>query len=138
MELIGDGQYVAPVIEAAQLHARLGGAATYVYSFNYPSRLDAYPRWASGVHGDDLMFVFGAPLTDGVEPFPSVYSRSDRTLAETVLKYWTNFIRTGYVIVHGGASFYMIVLLYTRCSNLGNFVIKSNKAVGASTLLLSE
>ena len=96
MELIGDGQYVAPVIDTAQLHARLG-APTYLYSFNYPARLDAYPRWAGGVHGDDLSFVFGAPLTDGIDPFSSIYTRSDKLLAETVLKYWTNFIKTGFV-----------------------------------------
>lgn len=95
MELIGDGQQVAPVIEMAQLHARVPNAPTYVYSFNYPTRLDAYPRWAGGIHGDDMAFVFGAPLTDGIDPFPSVYTRSDRFLAETVLRYWTNFIKTG-------------------------------------------
>lgn len=112
MELLGDGQYVAPLIETAQLHARLGGAPTYLYSFNHPqasspSRPSNYPSpgrdhaggrsvpGGGGAHGDDLMFVFGAPLTDGLEPFPSVYGRADRALSETVLKYWTNFIRTG-------------------------------------------
>lgn len=58
-------------------------------------RADAYPRWAGGVHGDELMFVFGAPLTDGIYPFPSTYSRSDKALAESVLTYWINFIKTG-------------------------------------------
>ena len=57
--------------------------------------VDGYPRWAGGIHGDELMFVFGAPLADGVDPFPSTYSRSDKALAETVLKYWVNFIAAG-------------------------------------------
>ena len=96
MELLGDAQYVSGVLELAQAHTRLG-ASTYVYSFNYPSRLDAYPRWSGGVHGDDLGFVFGAPLTDGIDPFATVYTRSDKALAETVLRYWTNFIKTGFV-----------------------------------------
>lgn len=96
-ELLGDGQTVAPMVELAQFHARIGGAVTYFYAFNQPPRLDAYPRWAGGVHGDDLAYVFGAPLTDGTDPFPATYTRSDRTLAETTMRYWTNFIRTGCV-----------------------------------------
>jgi len=37
MELLSDGQYVAPVIELALQHARLG-AVTYFYAFNYVTR----------------------------------------------------------------------------------------------------
>jgi hypothetical protein len=50
-------------------------------------------------HADDLlMYALGAPVGDGIDPFPSMsFSRHDRLVSETVMKYWTNFIKTGYV-----------------------------------------
>lgn len=97
MELIGDGQYVASSMELTLLHARLHAAPTYLYTFSYPGRMDNFPKWANGIHGDEMAFVFGAPLTDGNEPFTSVFSKTDKALAETVLRYWTNFAKTGSV-----------------------------------------
>ena len=94
MELLGDFQFVAPVMELTHLHADRS-APTYMYAFSYPSRLDTYPRWAGGVHGDDLTYVFGAPLTDGIDPFISTYTRGEKMLTEAILTYWTNFVRTG-------------------------------------------
>lgn len=98
MELIGDGQYVAPSVELVLAHARLPHAApTYLYTFCYTGRIDGYPKWANGVHGDEMAFVFGAPLTEGMDPFPSSYSKTDKTLSENVLRLWTNFVKTGSV-----------------------------------------
>lgn len=94
IELVGDGQFVAPVIDLAD-HHHSKTKGTYLYSFSYPSRSDAYPRWAGGVHGDDLMYVFGAPLVDGVDPFGTSYTQSEQMLSEAVMTYWTNFIKTG-------------------------------------------
>jgi len=88
---------------------------TYMYCFGYPTRFDVYPRWADGVHGDDLAYVFGAPLAGlgavtaggavpvgwtgaggtSIDPFPSMYTRADRSLSELVMGYWAGFIRTG-------------------------------------------
>ena len=94
MELLGDGQYAAPMMELTHYHGDYS-ADTYMYSFSYPSRLDSYPRWAGGVHGDDMTYVFGAPLTDGIDPFTSTFTRSERMLTEAVMRYWTNFAKSG-------------------------------------------
>ena len=94
MNMLGDGQFTAPMIQLAHLHA-LYGAPTYMYAFHYPSRLDTYPRWAGGVHGDDMTYVFGAPLADGIAPFISTYTRQEKMLTEAILTYWTNFMKTG-------------------------------------------
>lgn len=94
VELFGDSQATAPVVELAQYHAQ-HGTSTYFFVFNAPPRLDVYPRWASGAPGEDLAYAFGAPVADGISPFPTTYARSDRVLSESVLRYWTNFIKTG-------------------------------------------
>lgn len=49
-------------------------------------------------YNEDMSYAFGAPLTDGLEPFGAVaYSRGDKAFSESVLRYWTNFIKTGSV-----------------------------------------
>ncbi|CAH1781719.1 unnamed protein product [Owenia fusiformis] len=93
MDMLSDGQYVTPMMEVAEYHSRWNN--TYFYGFSYPSRMDSYPRWAGGVDGDDLLYIFGAPLADGIDPFQSVYTRSERMLAEAIMRFWSNFVKTG-------------------------------------------
>jgi len=52
------------------------------------------------LHSEDLAYAFGAPLVDGLAPFSSSgFSRADRVFSELVLRYWTNFVKTGSVTV---------------------------------------
>jgi len=100
VELLGDSQTTAPLVETVRFHAghSLPGVGTYMFEFNQPARSDVYPRWASGTPGDELLYVFGAPLAGDyhVDPFPATgYTRADRQLSETVVRYWANFIKTG-------------------------------------------
>lgn len=45
--------------------------------------------------GEELAFVFGAPLAPA-GPFPSHnYSVQEKLLSEAVMAYWTNFVKTG-------------------------------------------
>lgn len=46
-------------------------------------------------HGEELPYVFGAPLAATVRAFPSNYSKSEVALSEAIMTYWTNFARTG-------------------------------------------
>jgi hypothetical protein len=121
LELLGDGLYIAPGVELAQRHSAITGlGSTFVCSFNYVGRtspaaavaangVDASPagggqqRWTSGgginvptLHSEDLAYVFGAPLSEGLDPFSSTgWTRADRAFSETIIRYWTNFIKTG-------------------------------------------
>jgi len=47
------------------------------------------------VHGEDLPYVFGAPLVDGFNHFPRNYTKSEVALSEALMIYWSNFARTG-------------------------------------------
>lgn len=87
---------------------------TFLFCFDYPTRFDGYPRWTDGIHGEDLAYVFGAPLTilDGlstggrnpkswtgsgttISPFSSTFTAADRYMSELVMGYWAGFIRNG-------------------------------------------
>ena len=109
--LITDGQYVAPTIDLAAGHAACGRspADTFLYTFGLTPETDCGGRRqvAAGGrrrrHVDLLAYVFGAPLADGLDPFPPTAADElddERRTAETVMSYWANFIRTGFEIVH--------------------------------------
>ncbi|XP_048246692.1 neuroligin-4, X-linked-like isoform X2 [Haliotis cracherodii] len=106
MDLLSDGQYVAPLMETAQKHAET--ADTYLYAFTYSTQSEN-SQDVHGIHGDELPYVFGAPIVDGLSPFPSTYTSAEKMLSEAVMTYWTNFAKTGnpneprnQTSVHGG------------------------------------
>ncbi|CAL1530991.1 unnamed protein product, partial [Lymnaea stagnalis] len=96
LELLSDGQYVAPMIQMANAHAET--AETYLYSFSYSTQSETQTENdedVQGIHGDELPYVFGSPLVDGISPFPKTYTNTEKMLTEAVMTYWTNFAKTG-------------------------------------------
>lgn len=71
----------------------------YFYVFDYQTKDGDYPQRMGTVHGEELPYVFGAPLVDGFSHFPQNYTKSEIALSEAVITYWTNFARTGYNII---------------------------------------
>ncbi|XP_030571976.1 neuroligin-3 [Drosophila novamexicana] len=67
----------------------------YFYVFDYQTKDGDYPQRMGTVHGEDLPYIFGAPLVDGFSHFPQNYTKSEMALSEAVMIYWTNFARTG-------------------------------------------
>lgn len=47
------------------------------------------------VHGEELPYVFGAPIVDGFGHFPHNYTKSEIALAESMMLLVANFARTG-------------------------------------------
>lgn len=100
LELLGDALVVAPTVRAGLLHAKAPNskASTFFYQFQYG--VESSPAQKLGcLHGEDLAFVFGAPLVPGhqVGFFSSNYSKSEASLAEIVITFWTNFAKYGFV-----------------------------------------
>ncbi|KAL1140301.1 hypothetical protein AAG570_000233, partial [Ranatra chinensis] len=47
------------------------------------------------VHGEELAYVFGAPLVGGLSHFTRNYTKAEVLLSEAAMIYWSNFARTG-------------------------------------------
>lgn len=102
-ELLADGQSVAPVINLAKLHAKV--ASTYLFALQYPTRSEFAQKFSdnsgfgrfgtNNLYGDDLALFFGAPLADGVDPWPNIGSRTDRIMSEVLMRALVNFVATG-------------------------------------------
>ncbi|XP_052219028.1 neuroligin-2-like [Dreissena polymorpha] len=93
MDMLSDGQFKAPLLKMAQEHSKRND--TYLYSFAYSTQSEDYSHWSGGVHGDELPYIFGAPLVGGLSPFPSTYTTPEIELSKFMMRMWTNFAKTG-------------------------------------------
>ncbi|XP_039296048.1 LOW QUALITY PROTEIN: neuroligin-4, Y-linked-like [Nilaparvata lugens] len=104
---ISDAQFVAPVVQTGDLlskppatQAASDGEHTthpraFFYVFDYQTKDGDYPQRMGTVHGEELPYIFGAPLIDGFSHFPKNYTKSEVALSEAVILYISNFAKTG-------------------------------------------
>ncbi|XP_065212948.1 neuroligin-1-like isoform X2 [Planococcus citri] len=94
LEAISDAQYVAPVTQTADLHSS-AHRNSYFYVFEYQSKYGDYQQRQGCIHGEELPYLFGAPLMNGLKHFPQNYTKSEISLSEAFMLYISNFARTG-------------------------------------------
>ncbi|XP_047496487.1 neuroligin-1-like [Penaeus chinensis] len=94
LALLSDALYSAPVLNTGSLHA-LSSPHTFLYVFDHQTRNGDFQHRVGCVHGEELAYLWGAPLVESLSYFPSNYTQSEVKLSETMLSYWTNFARTG-------------------------------------------
>ncbi|XP_037041074.1 neuroligin-4, Y-linked [Bradysia coprophila] len=100
---LSDAQFVAPLVHTGDLLApppalpgqEKTGPKCFFYVFDYQTKDGDYPQRMGTVHGEDLPYVFGAPLVDGFSHFPRNYTKSEVALSEALMIFWSNFARTG-------------------------------------------
>lgn len=100
---LSDAQYVAPLVHTGDLLSQTpsGGSQEgetpkcFFSVFDYQTKDGDYPQRMGTVHGEELPFVFGAPLVEGFSHFPRNYTKSEIALSEAIMIYWSNFVRTG-------------------------------------------
>lgn len=100
---LSDAQFVAPLVHTGDNFApppplpgqEPSGPRCFFYVFDYQTKDGDYPQRMGTVHGEDLPYVFGAPLVDGFNHFPHNYTKSEVALSEAMMIYWSNFARTG-------------------------------------------
>ncbi|KAL0849711.1 hypothetical protein ABMA28_011675 [Loxostege sticticalis] len=104
---LSDAQYVAPLVQSGDLLS--GGpkpaptdedgprrpTKTFFYVFDYQTKDGYYPQRMGAVHGEELPYVFGAPLVDGFGHFPQNYTKSEVALSESIMLFVANFVKTG-------------------------------------------
>lgn len=66
----------------------------YMYVFAHNAEAGEHATIPQSIHGEDLPFVFGAPLDD-VGPFEKEYTDEERLLSEAMMRYFSNFAKTG-------------------------------------------
>ncbi|XP_045597861.2 uncharacterized protein [Procambarus clarkii] len=94
LQILSDAQITAPVLHMADLHSNIN-QKSFFYVFNHQSVYGDYPVSQGTVHGEELAYVFGAPLVGGFNHFGLNYTLDEVFLSELVMTQWTNFARTG-------------------------------------------
>lgn len=94
LEALGDGLTVAPVIRTGNFHSKTR-SKTYFYVFGYQTENGDYPQRHGCIHGEDLAYLFGAPLVGTLSHFSKNYTKSEISLSEAVMSYWINFAKSG-------------------------------------------
>uniref|UniRef100_A0A1A9W1F4 Carboxylesterase type B domain-containing protein n=1 Tax=Glossina brevipalpis TaxID=37001 RepID=A0A1A9W1F4_9MUSC len=73
LDILSDARVVGPLMQTGLFHAEL----------------------PHSIAGEELPFIFGAPLA-AVGPFHGIhYTSQEKLLAEAVMSYWSNFVKTG-------------------------------------------
>ncbi|XP_075979895.1 neuroligin 3 isoform X2 [Anticarsia gemmatalis] len=94
LEALSDAQVVAPMVLTADTHSALR-RNSYLYVFDYQTKYGDYPQRQGCIHGEELPYVFGAPLVGGLAHFARNYTKAEIALSESVMLYWGNFAKTG-------------------------------------------
>ncbi|XP_047507655.1 neuroligin-4, Y-linked-like [Pieris napi] len=97
---LSDAQYVAPLVQTGDFLSVAksspdSGPNAFFYVFDYQTKDGDYPQRMGSVHGEELPYLFGAPLVDGLGHFPKNYTKSEVALSEAFILYVANFVRTG-------------------------------------------
>ncbi|KAG8187917.1 hypothetical protein JTE90_002932 [Oedothorax gibbosus] len=95
VEALGDVLTVAPMLKAGNYHSMSQKAKTFFYVFDHQTEESDYSPRMGCVTGEEMNYVFGAPLVSSLSHFGSNYTRSEYSLARAVMTYWSNFAKTG-------------------------------------------
>ncbi|XP_020845085.1 LOW QUALITY PROTEIN: pyrethroid hydrolase Ces2e-like [Phascolarctos cinereus] len=88
-EMMGDLVFVIPALRVAR-YQQSPSSPVYFYEFQHRSSIfkGSKPDFVKADHGDELHFVFGAPLLGGATEEEKLFSRK-------IMTYWANFARNG-------------------------------------------
>uniref|UniRef100_A0A336LRV4 CSON014630 protein n=1 Tax=Culicoides sonorensis TaxID=179676 RepID=A0A336LRV4_CULSO len=113
LEILSDARVTAPLVQAG-LYLSKVNPRCYMYVFSHNTEAGEYARVSNfenekkGFHlnnfnnkqisqsiaGEELAYVFGAPL-NYMPVFQTNYNQQERLYSEALMKYWTNFAKTG-------------------------------------------
>ncbi|XP_066283584.1 pyrethroid hydrolase Ces2e-like [Branchiostoma lanceolatum] len=89
-QMYGDFEYLANTVQKANLYSRRNHP-TYMYLFTHRPSFSVLPEYVEASHGQELYFLF--PDLRGNDP--DSLSAEEEDLSRTMIKYWTNFAKTG-------------------------------------------
>ncbi|GIY54563.1 neuroligin-3 [Caerostris darwini] len=95
IEALTDALVVAPTVSSANLLSKMSHR-TYLYVFSSPIEDNGFPPRLTWGHGEDIPYLFGAPLSDDYSQFTNNnYTKPEIALSEGIMQYWANFAKLG-------------------------------------------
>ena len=91
--VLTDTGFICSMDQVARAHA-LAGDSVYYYHYTHYSSVKNSPSWTKAAHTDELQYVFGLAFNSMLPQFAEA-TDDEKTLAVNVMRYWTNFAKTG-------------------------------------------
>ncbi|XP_037525054.1 acetylcholinesterase [Rhipicephalus sanguineus] len=89
VDFISDRTFVCPMHYTAEGHSE-GGQPVHSLVFSYRSAKSPLPAWMGAPHGEDVSYLYGAPLVH-----PEKYDARDASMSEALMNVLSTFARTG-------------------------------------------
>lgn len=89
VDFISDRTFVCPMHYTAEGHSE-HGQPVYSLVFSYRSVKSPLPAWMGAPHGEDVSYLYGAPLVH-----PEKYDAQDAAMSETMMEMLSTFASTG-------------------------------------------
>ncbi|XP_011295269.2 uncharacterized protein LOC101895461 [Musca domestica] len=94
LDILSDARVVGPLLQTGLFHAEVN-RRNYMYVFGHNSFGGPHASLPHSIAGEELAFVFGAPLASAGLFHGIHYTPQEKLLAEAVMSYWCNFAKTG-------------------------------------------
>ncbi|KAH8410163.1 hypothetical protein KR009_007256 [Drosophila setifemur] len=91
LQFLSDGHTASPLIKLGYMHSFRGGR-TYFLHFKHKTVEEEYPQRTGSVRGEDVPFWLGLPVSP---LFPHNYTTQERQIGRLMLRYLSNFAKTG-------------------------------------------
>ncbi|SPP81564.1 blast:Neuroligin-1 [Drosophila guanche] len=91
LQFLSDGHTASPLIKLGYMHSLRGGR-TYFLHFKHKTVEEEYPQRTGSVRGEDVPFWLGLPISP---LFPHNYTTQERQIGRLMLRYLSNFAKTG-------------------------------------------
>lgn len=107
VEALSDVTVVAPMIRTSLLHSNpkftpphfkppyFVQPKTYFYVFGHQTEDGEYSARLGCITGEDLTYVFGAPLVMGLGHYDANFTADEMSLSEVVMTHWASFAKYG-------------------------------------------
>ncbi|XP_054278670.1 neuroligin-4, Y-linked-like isoform X2 [Macrosteles quadrilineatus] len=101
---LGDALYNAPLVQTGDMlstpplpSGQLSPtrARTFFFVFDYQTKDEDNSQISGAMHGEELPYIFGAPLINSLKPFRGNFSSYQVALSESLMLFFGNFVRSG-------------------------------------------
>ncbi|CAB0032313.1 unnamed protein product, partial [Trichogramma brassicae] len=126
LQVVSDSGIVAPLVATANMHSR-ANPKSYMYVFSHPKSirdklsLDINEQIQRTVHGEELPYVLGIPLSGEGHHLSAAYDRGEALLSKAIMDWWCNFAYSGHTAACGA-----------RLSRRGNGLLERGDTAAAA------
>ncbi|EFO85614.1 CRE-ACE-4 protein [Caenorhabditis remanei] len=85
-----DSLWLADQIRSTHRSSTRKPPNVFVYYFTQSSSANPWPKWTGAMHGYEIEYVFGVPLS-----YSKIYKRREQIFSRKIMQFWASFAKNG-------------------------------------------